>query len=160
NLPASADMASYTPERCAALVRQAAGVPDLDVEILGVAPWTAAAQVAERFRGGRVFLAGDAAHHMPPTGGVGLNTGVQYVPNLAGKIAGVFHGWAGAALVDSYDAERRPFGQAITAQALAISSAMGRVAADDGTLDPARPGVRARPEFLNEIGMIFGAHYD
>jgi len=160
NLPASADMASYTPERCAALVRQAAGVPDLDVEILGVAPWTAAAQVAERFRGGRVFLAGDAAHHMPPTGGFGLNTGVQDVHNLAWKIAGVFHGWAGAALVDSYDAERRPFGQAITAQALANSSAMGRVAADDGTLDPARPGVRARPEFLNEIGMIFGAHYD
>ena len=67
NLPATADSASYTPERCAALVRQAAGVPDLDVEILGVAPWTAAAQVAERFRSGRVFLSGDAAHHMPST---------------------------------------------------------------------------------------------
>jgi putative polyketide hydroxylase len=160
NLPASADMASYTPERCAALIRQAAGVSDLDVEILGVAPWTAAAQVAERFRGGRVFLAGDAAHHMPPTGGFGLNTGVQDVHNLAWKIAGVFHGWAGAALLDSYDAERRPFGQAITAQALANSSAMGRVAAADGRLEPARPGMRARPEFLNEIGMIFGAHYE
>jgi len=158
NLPASADMASYTPDRCATLVRRAAGVPDLDVEILGVAPWTAAAQVAERFRGGRVFLAGDAAHHMPPTGGFGLNTGVQDVHNLVWKIAGVFHGWAGAALLDSYDAERRPFGQAITAQALANSSAMGRVAGVDGALE-STPGVRARPEFLNEIGMIFGAHY-
>jgi len=159
NLPASADMASYTPDRCAALVRQAAGVPDLDVEILGVAPWTAAAQVAERFRGGRVFLAGDAAHHMPPTGGFGLNTGVQDVHNLVWKIAGAFHGWAGPALLDSYDAERRPFGQAITAQALANSSAMGRVAGVDGALE-STPGVRARPEFLNEIGMIFGAHYE
>jgi 2-polyprenyl-6-methoxyphenol hydroxylase-like FAD-dependent oxidoreductase len=160
NLPASADVGAYTPERCAALVRQAAGVPDLDVEILGVAPWTAAAQVAERFRGGRVFLAGDAAHHMPPTGGFGLNTGVQDVQNLAWKIAAVVHGWAGAALLDSYDAERRPFGEAITAQALANSSAMGRVASADGTLEAAPSGMRARPEFLNEIGMIFGAHYE
>lgn len=156
NLPATADFASYTPERCAALVRQGAGVPDLDVEILGVAPWTAAAQVAERFRSGRVFLAGDAAHHMPPTGGFGLNTGVQDVHNLAWKLAGVFHGWAGPALLDSYDAERRPFARAITAQALANSSAMGRVAGAGGP----QPGMRARPEFLNEIGMIFGAHYE
>jgi 2-polyprenyl-6-methoxyphenol hydroxylase-like FAD-dependent oxidoreductase len=159
NLPASVDVAAYTAARCAALVRQAAGVPDLDIEILGVAPWTAAAQVAERFRGGAVFLAGDAAHHMPPTGGFGLNTGVQDVHNLAWKIAGVVHGWADPALLDSYDAERRPFGEAITAQALANSSAMGRVAAADGALESAPPGGRARPEFLNEIGMIFGAHY-
>src|SRR5262245_15728135 len=149
-------MASYTPERCAALVRQAAGVSDLDVEILGVAPWTAAAQVAERFRSGRVFLAGDAAHHMPPTGGFGLNTGVQDVHNLAWKLAGVLHGWAGETLLDSYDAERRPFARAITAQALANSAAMGRVAG----APPPPPGMRARPEFLNEIGMIFGAHYE
>ena len=154
NLPATADVTSYTSERCAALVRQAAGVPDLDVEILGVAPWTAAAQVAERFCRGRVFLAGDAAHHMPPTGGFGLNTGVQDVHNLAWKITGVFHGWAGPALLDSYDAERHPFGLAITEQALANSSAMGRVAAANGALEVAP--VRARPEFLNEVGMIFG----
>ena len=156
NLPETADSASYTPERCAALVRQAAGVPDLDVEILGVAPWTAAAQVAARFRDGRVFLAGDAAHHMPPTGGFGLNTGVQDVHNLAWKLAGVLHGWAGPALLDSYDAERRPFARAITAQALANSAAMGRVAG----IPPETPGTRARPEFLNEVGMVFGAGYE
>src|SRR6185436_4565771 len=159
NLPVDGPADDYTPERCAAIVRQAAGVPDLDVEILGAVPWVAAAQVAERYRDGRVFLAGDAAHHMPPTGGFGLNTGVQDVHNLAWKLAGVFHGWAGPTLLDSYDAERRPFGRAITAQALANSSAMGRVAAADGTLETA-PAVRARPEFLNEIGMIFGAHYE
>jgi putative polyketide hydroxylase len=68
----------------------------------------------------------------------------------------VFHGWAGSALLDSYDAERRPFARAITAQALENSATMGRVA---GMPAPA-PGTRARPEFLNEIGMIFGARYD
>ena len=156
NLPESVDSASYTPERCAELVRQGAGVPDLDVEILGVAPWTAAAQVATRLSRGRVFLAGDAAHHMPPTGGFGLNTGVQDVQNLCWKLAGVHQGWAGPALLDTYDAERRPFARAITAQALANSAAMGRVAG----IPQETPGTRARPEFLQEVGMVFGAHYE
>ena len=97
NLPLNGASDEYTPERCAAVVRQAAGVPDLDVEILGAVPWVAVAQVAERYRHGHVFLAGDAAHHMPPTGGFGMNTGVQDVHNLAWKLAAVLHGWAGAA---------------------------------------------------------------
>ena len=95
-------------------MRQAAGVPDLELQILGAVPWVAAAQVAERYRGGRVFLAGDAAHHMPPTGGFGLNTGVQDVHNLAWKLAAVLHGWGGEALLDSYEDERLPYGRAVT----------------------------------------------
>ena len=75
------------PERSAELVRTAAGVADLDVKILGVVPWTASARVAEHYRTGRIFLAGDAAHEMPPTGGFGMNTGVQDVHNLAWKLA-------------------------------------------------------------------------
>ena len=79
----------FTPERSTALIRDAAGVPDLDVKVLGVAPWTASAHVAEQYRHGRVFLAGDAAHEMPPTGGFGMNTGVQDVHKLAWKLAAV-----------------------------------------------------------------------
>jgi putative polyketide hydroxylase len=144
----------FTPERSAELVRMAAGVPDLPVEILGIAPWTAAAHVAERYRDGRVFLGGDAAHEMPPTGGFGLNTGVQDVHNLAWKLAGVLHGWAAPALLDTYDAERRPVGRVITEQSLANSVSMGRLGRqpDGSTL--------ARPEYLNEQGMIFGASYE
>ena len=73
--------------------------------------------MAERYRVGRVFLAGDAAHHMPPTGGFGMNTGVQDVHNLAWKLAAVLHGWAGPGLLDTYEAERLPYGRAITEQA-------------------------------------------
>jgi putative polyketide hydroxylase len=148
----------YTPERCAAVVRQAAGVPDLLVEILGAVPWVAAAQVAERYRDGRVFLAGDAAHHMPPTGGFGMNTGVQDVHNLAWKLAAVLHGWAGPGLLDSYEHERLPYGRAITEQSLANARSLGRGEHVATTLPPAS-GL-ARPEFLNELGMIFGASYE
>jgi putative polyketide hydroxylase len=118
NLPLDASFEPYTSERCAEVVRTAAGVPDLDVKILGIDPWVAAAEVAERYRIGRVFLAGDAAHHMPPTGGFGLNTGVQDAHNLAWKLAAVLEGWASPALLDTYDAERRPYGQLVTEQCL------------------------------------------
>ena len=162
NLPMDVDVEGYTRERCGDVVRQAAGVPDLPVEILGVAPWTAAAQVAERYRAGRIFLAGDAAHHMPPTGGFGMNTGVQDVHNLAWKLAAVIHGWGAPALLDTYEAERLPYGRAITEQSLANAASMGRVgpqAAAQAAEPTAPAGGRARPEFLNEVGMIFGAAY-
>lgn len=144
--------AEFTPARTAELVRLAAGVPDLPVEILGIVPWTAAAQVAARYRAGNIFLAGDAAHEMPPTGGFGMNTGVQDVHNLAWKLAGVLKGWADPALLDTYEAERRPVGEAVTEQALANTVSMGR-------LDRRPQGVLARREFLNEQGLIFGAAY-
>ena len=86
-----------SPERCAGLVRSALGVPaDFPVEIENVQPWSATADTASAFRAGRVFLAGDAAHVMPPTGGFGGNTGVGDAHNLAWKLAMVVKGEAGA----------------------------------------------------------------
>jgi len=158
NLPVDGPLDEYTPERCAAIVRQAAGVPDLAVEILGAVPWVAAAQVAERYGDGRVFLAGDAAHHMPPTGGFGLNTGVQDVHNLAWKVAAVVHGWAAPSLLASYERERRPVGRTITEQSLANARSLGR--GDPSTSTATSSDTLARPEFLNELGMIFGAAYE
>jgi putative polyketide hydroxylase len=143
----------FTPERAVELVRMAVEVPDLDVEILGIAPWTASAHVAEQYCHGRIFLAGDAAHEMPPTGGFGLNTGVQDVHNLVWKLAAVLRGVAGASLLDTYHDERQPVGRVITEQSLNNSISMGRL----GGQSPAT--AIARPEYLNEQGTIFGASY-
>jgi putative polyketide hydroxylase len=141
----------FTPEFCAALIRKGAGLPDLAVSVLGISPWEASAIVADNYRLGDVFLAGDAAHEMPPTGGFGLNTGVQDVHNLAWKIAAVLGGGADDRLLDSYHAERQPFGRIVTQNALANALSMGRNARQSKVLP--------RPEFLNEQGLIFGACY-
>jgi 2-polyprenyl-6-methoxyphenol hydroxylase-like FAD-dependent oxidoreductase len=95
-------------ERAAELVRKGAGVPDLEVDVLGTVSWTMQADLAERCRLGSVFLAGDAAHRMTPAGGLGMNTGIQEVHNLCWKLAGVLQGWAGAAHLDTYEDERMP----------------------------------------------------
>ena len=104
-------------ERCTALVRTALGVPDIPVEIDNVQRWEAAAGCAARYRDGRVFLVGDAAHVMPPTGGFGGNTGVADAHNLAWKLAMTVDGAAGPGLLDSYETERRPIGMLTTEQA-------------------------------------------
>ncbi|MEU3650564.1 rifampin monooxygenase [Lentzea sp. NPDC034063] len=72
-----------------------------------------ATRQAERYRSGRVFLAGDAAHVHPPTGGQGLNLGVQDVFNLGWKLAGAVHGWAPSDLLDTYEAERHPVAEEV-----------------------------------------------
>jgi putative polyketide hydroxylase len=97
------------PDQQRAVVRQAVGIPDLPVELLTSGRWELAALIADRFRAGRVFLAGDAAHQLPPNrGGYGANTGIEDVHNLAWKLAAVLRGEARPALLDTYDAERRP----------------------------------------------------
>ncbi|MEV8452370.1 FAD-dependent monooxygenase [Streptomyces sp. NPDC052095] len=111
----------FTDERCARHIRTAVGAPHLDIEITGKAPWHAAERVAERYSSGRVFLAGDSAHEMSPTGAFGSNTGIQDAHNLAWKLAAVLKGEAGPGLLDSYEAERLPVARATSARASARS---------------------------------------
>ena len=75
--------------RATELVQAAIGVPDIAVEVDDVAPWEATAELADRYRAGRILLAGDAVHPLPPNGGYGGNTGVQDAHNLAWKLARV-----------------------------------------------------------------------
>jgi hypothetical protein len=134
-------LADFPPERCVELVRAAAGLPNAavafrpqipgtDVTTLGFA---IGAQVAQQYQAVRVFLAGDAAHIMPPAGGFGANTGIQDAHNLAWKLAAVLRGEAAPTLLDTYEAERRPVGLFTMGQALARWGArVGDGAGDDG----------------------------
>ena len=108
-----------SPATCIRYVREALGDPDIPVEIENVQRWSASAEYAERLREGRVFIAGDAAHVMPPTGGFGGNCGIEDGYNLAWKLAYVLDGVADEELLTTYDPERQPVGEFTTEQAYA-----------------------------------------
>jgi 2-polyprenyl-6-methoxyphenol hydroxylase-like FAD-dependent oxidoreductase len=102
------EIEGYTPERFAERIRAGAGVPDLEVEIERLGSFGFAAQLADRFRAGHVFLVGDAAHRVTPRGGTGMNTAIAGAHDLGWKLGWVLRGWSGPGLLDSYEAERRP----------------------------------------------------
>lgn len=115
--PRVLDASKIGEEECVELVRKATGVEDLDVDVIETKSWWIGHGIADTYRAGRVFLVGDSAHVLPPTGGFGANCGVQDAHNLAWKLAGVLHGWAGGELLDTYETERRPVGRATIDQA-------------------------------------------
>src|SRR5205814_4574319 len=89
-------------------LRQLLGRPINIEAMLETSLWKPNVLVADRYRSGRVFIAGDAAHQVIPTGGYGMNTGLADAVDLGWKLAAVLDGWGGDALLDSYEAERRP----------------------------------------------------
>ncbi|RKT57401.1 2-polyprenyl-6-methoxyphenol hydroxylase-like FAD-dependent oxidoreductase [Saccharothrix australiensis] len=105
--------ADFPAERCRELLRVATDEPDLEPDILEITSWEMAAWLSDRFRAGRVFLVGDAAKVTPPTGGLGGNTAVGDGYDIAWKLAAVLRGEAGPGLLDSYEAERRPYARHI-----------------------------------------------
>ena len=117
SLPPGASV-DLSDEAIAPRVRELLKLPDLDVRIHHVSEYLPEAVVAQKFRVGRVFLAGDAAHRQPPATGLGLNMAIQDAHNLAWKLGAVLAGQAGDALLDSYEAERRPISAANVAWAM------------------------------------------
>jgi 2,4-dichlorophenol 6-monooxygenase len=106
--PDTEQVNDYDPLRAGDMVRDAAGRDDLEIEIKSIGSWHMSAQVAERMRDGRILLVGDAAHRFPPTGGLGLNTGIGDVHGLVWKLCAVEGGWAATSLLETYEVERRP----------------------------------------------------
>lgn len=146
-----AESSEFSAQECVELVRGAAGIEDLDVVVEGVAAWESAGRTAASFARGRVFLAGDAAHTMPPTGAFGSNTGIQDARDLAWKLAAVLRGEADAGLLDTYDTERRPVAERTVEQAVLRSRDRPRLA---GGPSPA-PDPRIQPDPVVIHGQVY-----
>jgi len=119
-----------------AVLRTALGVAVPDLEVLSVLPWRAEMLVADRYSAGRVHLAGDAAHVMPPYAAMGANTGISDAHELGWKLAAVLSGDAAPALLDTYDAERRPAGWFAADQSARRADQMSGAAGDPGLAHP------------------------
>ena len=154
----------------AELVRGGVGA-DLPTKIIGHWPWTAGvALVAERFTAGRVALAGDAAHLFTPTGGFGMNTGMDDASNLAWKLVGLVQGWGGAGLLQSYETERRPIAERNTTAARDLNKHLANMPAPAAMEEDSPAGAAARREVsahlatmgeeFASIGVQLGARYD
>jgi 2-polyprenyl-6-methoxyphenol hydroxylase-like FAD-dependent oxidoreductase len=124
----------------AGLIRRSTGL-DFDVEIVGTDPWVARRLIADGYRRGNVFLAGDACHLHPPFGGFGMNMGVGDAVDLGWKLAAVLEGWGGDGLLDTYEEERRPVHEWAVSEAVANYAMVGN--------QLARPGLEAEG-FLGE----------
>ena len=156
--------ARYDADGCRKWIREAVGDPTLQIDVHSIGSWTMNARVADRFRAGPVFLVGDAAHQMPPTGGFGVNTGIQSAHNLAWKLALVLDGRADPKLLDTYETERHPVARFNTARSLTNSRVVLRVGEagqgrhPDG-LSPAEAVEQTR-EYGNFSGMELGYSYE
>jgi putative polyketide hydroxylase len=160
NLAPGETVEQFTEQRCADTIRHAAGVPNLDVEILSVKSWIMGAELSTAFRDRRVLLTGDAAHRTTPDGGVGMNTGIHSAHNLAWKVGAVVSGWAGPDLLDTYETERRPVAEANVAYSARRGGGMIKMiqAVRGGDLDTVRAGIAARPAGGRQ-GMDLGFRY-
>jgi putative polyketide hydroxylase len=137
---------SLSPARCTELVRTAAGIDDLPVTVQDTMVWRMDAQLADSFRSGRVLLAGDAAHTIPPTGGHGMNTGIGDADNLGWKLASVLAGTSDENLLDTYEQERRPIARQIIDISTDNARARGSYRIDDELLLSATYGPSSQLE--------------
>ncbi len=153
------------------MIYRAAGAR-FPLQIISEEPWTAGYRlIAQRYGGGRVYMAGDAVHLFTPTGGMGVNTGIDDAVNLAWKVAAVLEGWGDPRLLASYEADRRPIGLRNLAFSKSLADGIGAMpatpdleaATPDGTAARAALGPRlcdyGRHEFIIP-GIFLGVRYE
>jgi 2-polyprenyl-6-methoxyphenol hydroxylase-like FAD-dependent oxidoreductase len=144
---------------------------EIDAEVLGTDPWTARMLLADRYRNGRVFLAGDAAHLNPPWGGHGFNTGIGDAVNIGWKLAAVLDGWGGDGLLASYEAERRPIAEHTIQEATINMSVLAPELSNQELGNAGLGGEQARraaaqviraakDREFHSLGLVLGYQYD
>lgn len=149
------DPTQLTESEMASEIKGSLGLPELPITVQRVSEWTAQAVVADRFQVGRVFIAGDAAHRVIPTSGLGLNSAVHDAHNLCWKLAAVIKGTADPCLLDTYEAERRPAAQRNAEWSLFTFRNHALVQAGLGLTmgAPAGENVRAVTEYLSDTRL-------
>lgn len=146
---------------------------DIPLSIVSTSSYRVFTRVALSYRVGRLFIAGDAAHLCPPTGGHNMNVGIGDAVNLAWKIAGVLQGWGGEKLLQSYDMERRSVGNIVTDAAFSNHTAMEKATEFFRTLPPLDPKAGPEERFRrgdiayqitypqwNSFGTVLGQRYE
>ncbi len=154
----------FTHARVREWIRAAVGVESLEVEVLSLGLWKLNSTVVERLVQGRVLMCGDAAHQFPPTGGLGVNTGLQGMHNAMWKLAFYVRAQAGWPLVETYDTERRSVAQRITSQSLQnamnVLGIFAAAAAGGESAFATDEAIIAARRYGNHLGVEFGAAYE
>lgn len=153
--------------------RDVLGVNDASLEILSSSSYRVFTRVADSYSAGRIFLAGDAAHLCPPTGGHNMNTGIGDAVNLGWKLAAVLNGWGGESLLSSYDVERRPVGNSVSKSAMENSYSMAKIGEIFAKLPPLEKDATPKARFArgktaydatfqqwNSLGITLGQRYE
>jgi 2-polyprenyl-6-methoxyphenol hydroxylase-like FAD-dependent oxidoreductase/sugar lactone lactonase YvrE len=144
HMPEGADVETFDPEP---YMFDAIGEP-FDYEVIGSVRWTARAMVSNKYREGRVFLAGDAAHIWIPMGGFGMNAGVADATSLGWMLAGVLDGWLDPKILDAYETERAPLGELVATHAAAWWRDLATVRAETKNIT----AIETDPDFRRELG--------
>ena len=165
-LPGGVDPGDYDARQ---VVYRSSGLR-FPLEIVHVYPWTAHRLIAERYGTGRAFLAGDACHLHPPSGGHGMNMGIADAADLGWKLAATLQGWGGARLLGTYEIERKPLHQRVIREAVENYELTGDRLARDGVEQPGTEGDRVRKEVgdiilkgkeheFRSLGVVLGGCY-
>lgn len=156
---------TFTDDFCIAYVQKVINDPEIKVQFINKAFWTMAALIAKKYRVDRVFFAGDAAHRLPPTGGFGMNTGIQDVHNLAWKLAMVLNGQAHEELLDTYFTERVQIAKTNIAWSISNAKRFEKIfmSLAQGDLVTFEAALKDQTHHINNIlldlGFVYGSEY-
>lgn len=144
------------------IIQRAVGSAEIDPTIVDIATFRVSALNASRYREGRTFLAGDAAHVLPPTGGMGMNSGIQDVHNLTWKLVYVIRNWADPQLLDTYETERWPVAEANLAWSLENAKRFGELRASlaQGDAEQVSRLLAEQKDHVIALGQDLGFAYE